>query len=405
MATTTEPLEEQSAPEDGDRSTRRLLVVLLTILGLAALGLLGLLLWLLRPEDAGPTPGQAAGYPIEVVTTITGYGQAPGELIRTPLGVAFDAQGNVWISNTGQSRVEVYTADGDYIRTMGEADDDGRLYAPFGLVIDADRELAYVADMGARHVQIYSPEGGYVGHLPADDQPMEVFGADGFVPYDVDVLEGRIVVSSNDGLYWFDQAGHVVARWGGSVDGKNVRGDGPGTFNYPDSFAVDHESGWVYVADSANRRVVAIDPDGFERWVSGVPDLGGQIKSFWQLPRSITLGPDGNLYVIDTFRFDSEGMGNGSIVVLSKDGDLLSEFGRSGTGDGAFNYPEQMVAGPEGLWAIADRENNRVVIFRLHTPYPEVTDLLARRYPETFSEPEYTWVTPPPTPPEAAGDE
>ena len=91
--------------------------------------------------------------------------------------------------------------------------------------------------------------------------------------------------------------------------------------------------------------------------------------------------------MVDTFRFDSEGMGNGSIVVLSKDGDLLSEFGRAGTGDGAFNYPEQMVAGPEGLWAIADRENNRVVIFRLHTPYPEVTDLLARRYPETFSDP------------------
>jgi DNA-binding beta-propeller fold protein YncE len=404
MATTTEPVEAPQAPPgepDGDRSTRRMLKGLFIILALAAVALLFLLFWLLRPEDSGPPAGQPAGYPIEVVTTIYGFGEAANEQITQPLGVTLDAEGNVWVSNTGRSRVEVYTRDGDFIRTLGDQEGDGKLFTPYGITVDAERGLVYVADMSGRNVQIYTTLGDYAGHLPADDQELAIFGDDGFTPYDVELSpDGRIVVSSADGLYFFDQEGSVVARWGGTAHGQNLRGPWDGVFNFPDSFAIDPESGWIYVADTANRRVIGIDPDGFWKWVSGAPDEEGKIASFWQLPRSISIGPDdGNLYVVDTFRFDPEGMGTGHIVVLSKDGELLSEFGRAGSVDGAFSYPDQMEAGPDGLWAIADRENNRVVVFRLITPYPEVDDLLAARYPKTFDEPEFTWVTPPPTPP------
>lgn len=404
MATTTDPVEAPQVPPPGpggdDDPTRRLLKVLFVILAIAAVALLALLLWLLRPEDEGPPPGQAAGYPIDVVTTIYGYGDAENERITQPLGVGFDADANVWISNTGQSRVEVYTDGGDYIRSVGDQEGDGKLVSPYGIAIDEARGLVYVADLSGRQVQIYTIEGQPVGHLPADDQKMEVFGDDGFTPYDVELSpDGRVVVSSNDGLYWFDQDGAMIARWGGSANGVNLRGPWDGVFNYPNSFTIDQETGWIYVTDTGNRRVIAMDPDGFWKWVSGTPDEDQQIASFWQLPRSIAIGPDdGNLYTVDTFRFDPEGMGTGHIVVLSKDGDLLSEFGRSGSVDGAFSYPDQMAPGPDGLWAIADRENNRVVVFRLITPYPEVDDLLARRYPKTFEEPEFTWVTPPPTP-------
>ena len=73
-------------------------------------------------------------------------------------------------------------------------------------------------------------------------------------------------------------------------------------------------------------------------------------------------------------------MGTGHIVVLSPDGELLSEFGRTGTEDGSFRFPEQLESGPDGLWALADRENHRVAIFRLPTPYPNVSELELPRY-------------------------
>jgi sugar lactone lactonase YvrE len=401
MATTTEPREEEQQqapePEGGDRSTRRMLVVLAVILGLGAVALLALLLWLLRPEDTSG-PAEVAGYPIDVVTNIYGFGDGENEQLQQPLGTAFDGDGNVWISNSGQSRVEQYTSGGDYLRTVGDDPNTGTLYSPYGIAVDTERNIVYVADMGGEAVQLYSTDGNWIGKFPADDQDPKVFGTDGFTPYHVGLLNGRVIVSTATGLFFFDQEGHVVATWAGTDDGKPIRGSADGFFNFPDSFVTDPATGWIYVADTMNRRVVALDQDGFVKWTSGTPDEGGKITSFWELPRSITIGSDGNLYVIDTFRFDQKGMGTGHIVVLSKDGELLSEFGRAGTGDGDFNYPDQLSAGPDGLWAVADRENNRVVVFRLLTPYPAVDDLLQHRYEPGFSQPDFAWVTPPPTP-------
>jgi len=391
---TTDTLPEQRPAEEGDeedRSSRRLLVVLLWILGIAALALLALLIWLLLPKSTTP-PGQAAGYPIEVVTTIYGYGEKPEELLQTPLGVTFDSGGNIWISNTGKSRVEQYTTDGEFIRLVG-ADGEGKLFSPYGLTVDEATGRVYVADYGRGFVQVFTTSGEYVTHFPADDQDLAVFG-ESFTPFDVQVVDGRIVVTSNDGLYFFDDTGHVVDRWGGGKQGKNVRGSQFGEFNFPDSFTVDAISGTYYVADTMNRRIVALSPEGQWLWVSGTPDAGGQTTGFWQLPRSVQLGPDGNLYGVDTFRPDEDGMGTGHIVVLSPEGELLSEFGRSGSVDGAFSFPDQIAFDSQELWAMADRENNRVAIFRLLTPYPSPDEIEAEKYVGAVSHPYETWSTP-----------
>lgn len=396
-----EEVEEALPPGERreERSTRRLLVLILVILGMTALALLGLLLWLLRPQPAGPREGIGpGGYPIRVVTEITGHGTAPADLIRTPLGVAFDDEGNLWIANTGQSRVDVYRPDGTFLRSVGATPGSGALFTPYGIVHDPDTDRVYVADYAARSVLVYTSAGAYVDRFPAADQDQDVFGPDGFTPYDVQMMGGRLVVSSNDGLYFFDDEGRVVARWGFTHEGENVRGVELGMFNFPDAFVVDEAGGRVYVADTLNRRIVALDAAGRWLWVSGRPDAKGRIRGFWQLPRGIELGPDGNLYVVDTFRFDQKGMGTGHIVVLSPEGELLSEFGRAGSGTGEFSFPEHIAYSPvDDLWAIADRENQRVVVFRLVTPYPEVDDLQAPKYPKGFTRPEDVWATPSPS--------
>jgi DNA-binding beta-propeller fold protein YncE len=374
-----------------------MLVVLLWVLGFAAVALLVLLFWLLRPTST-TAPGQAAGYPIEVVTTIYGFGEDANELLKTPIGVAFDPAGNVWISNTGQSRMEEYTSDGSFIRMVGNDEGPGKLSSPYGITVDPATDRVYVADFALGTVQVYSTDGNYVGHFPADDQSLKVFGPAGFTPYDVKVVDGRIVVSSYDGLYFFDQSGHVVSRWGGTLKGKNAYGAPLGMFNFPDAFVADPETGRIYVADTMNRRILALGSEGKWLWASGVPDANNKIKGFWQLPRGIEIGPDGNLYVVDTFRYDLKGMGTGHIVVLSPDGKLLSEFGRSGEEDGAFAFPDHLATGTGDLWAIADRENNRVVIFRLHTPYPTVTDVVRERYPKGLVQLQDAYITSSPTP-------
>jgi len=397
MATSAEPIEVPGESESDDRSTRRMLTVLLLFLGIASLVLLGLLIWLLWPKPAATPPGQAAGYPIHVVATIYGFGTQPDELLKTPLGVTFDAAGNVWISDTGQSRVEEYKPDGSYVQTMGAEDGPGKLYAPYGIAVDSGSDRVYVADFGARTVQVYTTSGRYITHFPADDQKLKVFGPDGFSPYDVQIVGSRVVVSSNDGLYFFDTEGHVVARWGGSIGKKSLRGAGLSMFNFPDSFVSDPKTGRIYVADTMNRRIVALDSAGNWLWVSGRPDVAGKIKGFWQLPRGIQIGPDGNLYIVDTFRPDQKGIGTGHIVVLSPDGQLLSEFGRTGSEDGAFEFPEQLALNSgKTMWAIADRENNRVVLFTIDTLLPKPDDLETPKYEKMVIRPENVWSTPQP---------
>src|SRR3990170_3525819 len=194
MATTTEQIDGSGAPlepgpptdqEEEERGNRRLLIFLLALLGVAAIFLLALLLWLLRPESE-PEPGPVAGDPSDAL---------------------------------------------------------------------------YVADPRGRAVQIYTAStGAYIGHLPADDQDLNVFGDEGFTPFDVGLAGGRVVGSSNDGLYFFDANGNVVSRWGGTFGRRDapVRGSGLGMFNFPDSFTTDPATGRVYVADTLNRRVIAL---------------------------------------------------------------------------------------------------------------------------------------------------
>ena len=83
MATSTEPIDQSPAPDleeegGGDRSTRKLLWFLLTLLITGAIALLVLLLWLLRPSPAA-APTAEGGYPIQVVATIYGYGTEQDE--------------------------------------------------------------------------------------------------------------------------------------------------------------------------------------------------------------------------------------------------------------------------------------------------------------------------------------
>lgn len=361
-----EPVEDSPAAVEGegadaiaiDHTTRKFLKGMLGVLTASAVGLVVLLATMLKP-DSGPSvvsPMLVGKSPLDVAKVIFTTGK-DGPL-KTPLGVAFDADGGIWIADTGNSRVAVFTSSGEFVALVGDKDGPGKLYAPYGLTVDSANDRAYVADYTAGSVRVYTTAGRYVESIPSADQKMDVFGPNGFTPFEVKVVGTKIVVASNDGLYFFSRKGVVTERWGGAT-----RGSATGSFNFPDAFDYDPALKRYYVADTLNRRVTALDSDGEVLWTSGRPDANGKIIGFWQLPRGITVGPEGNVFVVDTFRFDETGMGAGFIVVLSKEGSLLSEFGRVGSEDDAFNFPEKIAFGGGGLFAVADRENHRVVVF------------------------------------------
>lgn len=82
----------------------------------------------------------------------------PGEFSK-PVGVAVDQDGNVFVSDTWNNRIEEFDADGTFIRAFGEAGDGPGYFArPKGISIDGDGHI-WVADGMQDRVQVFTPEG------------------------------------------------------------------------------------------------------------------------------------------------------------------------------------------------------------------------------------------------------
>lgn len=83
---------------------------------------------------------------------------APGDFAR-PSNVAVDKDGNLYVSDTLNDRVEIFDADGNFIRTFGKAGDGPGYFArPKGIALDGDGHV-WVADGVQDRVQVFTPEG------------------------------------------------------------------------------------------------------------------------------------------------------------------------------------------------------------------------------------------------------
>lgn len=83
---------------------------------------------------------------------------ATGEFAK-PAGVAVDKEGNVFVSDTWNNRIQVFDADGVFIRAFGKAGDGPGYFArPKGLAVDTDGHV-WVADAVQDRLQVFTPEG------------------------------------------------------------------------------------------------------------------------------------------------------------------------------------------------------------------------------------------------------
>lgn len=94
-------------------------------------------------------------------------GSGEGELSR-PWGITVDAHGDVYVADWGNSRIQKFSAEGRYLMSFGGADSGAAsLDHPAGVAVDSDGDV-YVTDWGNNRVQIYEPEGEVLTALYGD---------------------------------------------------------------------------------------------------------------------------------------------------------------------------------------------------------------------------------------------
>jgi YD repeat-containing protein len=283
-------------------------------------------------------------------------GSENGQL-KKPTGVARASNGNLYVIDTGNNRVEEFNPAGEYVTKFGkEGAGNSEFKAPEGIAIGPNGNI-YVADTGNNRVQEFKPEGTYVtqfGQTGTKEQklrsPAGVAIAPGGNVYVVDDLP-NLEEATPDVVREFTESGTYVRKFAEESESiacefgnvKNARG-----------IAVA-PSGNVYVANTGSESfsycntVVEFTEKGEQLREFGSYGTGnGKFKEL----KGIGVGSNGNVYVADT--------GNNRVQEFSEGGKYLGQFGKVGSENGQLKSPAGLTVGSNGEVYVADTANNRI---------------------------------------------
>jgi sugar lactone lactonase YvrE len=168
-----------------------------------------------------------------------------------PRGVLVDSLGNVLVTDTGNSRVVVYNADGQPLSQFGGTGvAAGQFAEPVGMALDAAGRL-YVADTWNQRIQVFTPDtsGGYTPTTSYEVSGWETTSVNNKPFISVDD-QGNIFFTDPDGyrVIELSETGTIVRYWG------NIGNDNS-SFNLPTGIAADGQGG-LWVVDSSNNRLM-----------------------------------------------------------------------------------------------------------------------------------------------------
>ena len=138
-------------------------------------------------------------------------------------------------------------------------------------------------------------------------------------------------------------------------DGKYLRSWGEGLVKKAHGLRIDREQN-VWTTDVGHHLVRKFDHEGTLLMTLGRQGMPGAGPDRFNQPTDVAVTPSGEFFV-------SDGYGNSRVVLFSKDGRYLKEWGTKGKGEGQFNLPHAIVLDPDGRIYVGDRENDRVQVF------------------------------------------
>ena len=237
-------------------------------------------------------------------------GEAPGGTFNEPWGVAVAPNGNVYVMDTWNYRIQKFNANGEFLSmwgTNGFAESPFAFYGPRGVAVDADGKV-FVVDTGNK----------------------------------------RVVV--------FDASDNYITQFG-------VAGMENGQFDEPVGIALD-EQGQVYITDTWNSRIQVFSPDASGQIYTAINSWEVSAWYGQSLENKPFIVVDKNKNVLIS---DPEGC---RVIEFTNTGSPLKTWGDCGFAQNQFSMPVGLAADKSGgLWVSDAGENNRL----LHFPASEIS--------------------------------
>jgi sugar lactone lactonase YvrE len=280
-------------------------------------------------------------------------------------GLALDKQGRVFVLDSENDRVQVFSADdGRYITGFGDS-------SAFTLRATSDREdaginsggiavsqagpgsavVVFVADSGGDRILRYTLDPGSLG---VTGGPASTSGLGIKRP------QGVGVNPAGDRLYVPDNQNHRLLVLDATtlrrISSAGAYGSDPGEFKFPYDVAVDARNpNQAYVGDNINGRVNVFD--GSSLSLLGTFGGTGYRVGRFSIVRAVAtnpLDPAGGVWVADT--------ANNRIQRLSGDGVVTGAWGVAGRGPGYVTRGRGVAFRPDGTIAVADTFAHRAAI-------------------------------------------
>jgi YD repeat-containing protein len=331
--------------------------------------------------------------PIDKPTYDSSFGSygGPSGQFRAPGDVAIDFQGNLWVADKANHRIQKFDPEGNFLMAVGDSagSADGQFNRPSSVAIDPAGDIL-VADSNNHRIQKLSPEGDFISKFGSYgsgegqlDRPEEVvvdLAGDIWV---ADTYNGRVQEFNEEGEFLnaadsgqlyeptgmdIDPSGNVwVSDWQQSrisifdAEGQfksNVGsyGSGEGQFNHADAIEIDNQ-GNVWVGDAFNHRVQRLDLTGAYVDQFGSAGSGdGQLSL--DFPMGIATDSEGHLWVTDVNNHRIQRW----LVPIDKP-TYDSSFGSYGGPSGQFRAPGDVAIDFQGNLWVADKANHRIQKF------------------------------------------